>query len=90
MSPSRDQRLETTTAAKTAFLLASCQLRFRDTEGVGQSFLGLLPGALKQNSSVCQLSPVFGGSMNNDFAQHLHTHLFVGDSVRPDRCPNFN
>jgi hypothetical protein len=51
-------------------------------EGVGQSFLGLLPGALKQDSSVCQLSQVLGGSMKNDFAQHLHTHLLLGDSAR--------
>ena len=57
-------------------------------ERVGQAFLELRPGALKQDSRMCQLCPAFGESTKNDVAQHLHTHLFVGDSARFDRCPN--
>ena len=51
-------------------------------ERVGQAFLELRPGALKQDSRMCQLCPAFGESTKNDVAQHLHTHLFVGDSTR--------
>jgi len=46
-------------------------------EGLGQSFLGSLPGALKQDSSFADCPRCVAPA---------HTHLFVGESARPDRC----